>query len=114
MTQIADDMRSIARLFGDAVANLSNLIQTEIQRARTEITEKAIQAGIGAGMLVGAMIFLTPALVLFLIAFAIWLTQLGLSPVTAHLLAGCVALVISAILAGLGPLRLKPEGAPPT
>src|ERR1043165_7184944 len=102
MTQIADDMRSIARLFGDAVDNLSKLIQTEIQLARTEITEKATQAGIGAGMLVGAMFSLTPALVLFLIAFAIWLTQLGLSPVTAYFLAGCLALIASAALAFVG------------
>ena|ERR1043165_362898 len=113
MTQIADDMRSIARLFGDAVDNLSKLIQTEIQLARTEITQKATQAGIGAGMLVGALFFLTPALVLLLIAFAIWLTQLGFSPVTAHLLAGCIALVISAILAGIGISRLKPEALTP-
>jgi len=113
MTQIADDMRSIARLLGDAVDNLSKLIQTEIQLARTEITEKATQAGIGASMLVGAMFFVTPALVLFLIAFAIWLTQLGLSPVTAHVLAGCVALVIAGILAGVGFSRLKPEALKP-
>src|ERR1041385_6554810 len=113
MTQIADDMRSLGRLFGEAVDNLSKLIQTEIQLTRTETTEKATQAGIGAGMLVGAMFFLTPALVLFLIAFALWLTQLGLSPVTAHVLAGCVALVVSAILAGLGLSRLKPDALTP-
>jgi len=113
MTQIADDMRSIARLFGDAVENLSKLIQTEIQLARTEITEKATKAGMGAGMLLGAMLLLVPALVLFLIALAIWLNQLGLSPVTAHLLSGCVALVISAVLASVGLSRLKPESLAP-
>src|SRR3954471_12690350 len=113
MTQITDDVRSIARLFGDAVENLSKLIQTEIQLARTEITEKATKAGMGAGMLLGAMLLLVPALVLFLIALAIWLNQLGLSPVTAHLLSGCVALVISAVLASVGLSRLKPESLAP-
>jgi len=113
MTQITDDVRSIARLFGDAFENLSKLIQTEIQLARTEITEKASKAAIGAGMLFGAAMLLIPALVLFLIAFAAWLIELGLSPVLAHFLAGCVAVVGSGILASVGLSRLKPEALAP-
>jgi|tagenome__1003787_1003787.scaffolds.fasta_scaffold20806541_2 hypothetical protein len=109
MTQITDDVRSIARLFGDAFENLSKLIQTEIQLARTEITEKASKAAIGAGMLFGAALLLIPALVLFLMAFAAWLIELGLSPGLAHFLAGCIAVVGSGILASIGLSRLKPE-----
>src|SRR5437763_16587533 len=105
MTQITDDVRSIARLFGDAFENLSKLIQTEIQLARTEITEKASKAAIGAGMLFGAVMLLIPALVLFLMALAIWLVGLRLSPAVAHSLAGGVAVAISGILAGVGPSR---------
>jgi len=113
MTQIAEDVRSISRLFGDALDNLSKLMRTEIQLARAEITEKATTAAVGAGMLIGALFLLTPALVLFLIAFAIWLTQLGLSPVTAHFLAGCLALIASAGLAFIGASRLKPSALKP-
>ena len=113
MTQIADDMRSIARLFGDALETLSKLIQTEVQLAKAEVTQKAAKAGVGIGMLFGAMLLLVPALVLFLIAIAIWLEQLGLSPVVAHLLSGCLALVGSAILAMVGMSRLKPESLKP-
>jgi len=113
MTQIAEDVRSISRLFGDALENLSKLMRTEIQLARAEISEKASKAAVGAGMLIGALFLLTPALVLFLIAFAIWLTHLGLSPVTAHFLAGCVALIGSAILAFIGASRLKPAALKP-
>jgi uncharacterized membrane protein YqjE len=113
MTQITDDVRSIARLFGDAFENLSKLIQTEIQLARTEITEKASKAAVGAGMLFGAAMLLIPALVLFLMALAIWLVELGLSPGLAHFLSGCVAVVISGILAGVGLSRLKPEALAP-
>ena len=113
MTQIAEDVRSISRLFGDALENLSKLLRTEIQLARAELSEKASQAAVGAGMLVGALFLLTPALVLFLIAFAIWLGQLGLSPVTAHFLSGCVALVASAVLAFVGASRLKPSALAP-
>ncbi|TMJ04914.1 MAG: phage holin family protein [Alphaproteobacteria bacterium] len=113
MTQIGEDVRSISRLFGDALENLSKLLRTEIQLARAEISEKASQAAVGAGMLVGALFLLTPALVLFLIAFAIWLTQLGLSPVTAHFIAGCLALLASAALALVGAARLKPSALTP-
>ena len=113
MTQIGEDVRSISRLFGDALENLSKLLRTEIQLARAEISEKASQAAVGAGMLVGALFLLTPALVLFLIAFAIWLGQLGLSPVTAHFLSGCVALIASAALAFVGASRLKPSALTP-
>jgi len=113
MTQIAEDVRSISRLFGDALENLSKLMRTELQLARAEISEKVSKAAVGAGMLIGALFLLTPALVLFLIAFAIWLTQLGLSPVTAHFLAGCVALIAAAILASIGASRLKPSALKP-
>jgi len=113
MTQIGEDVRSISRLFGDALENLSKLLRTEIQLARAEISEKASKAAVGAGMLVGALFLLTPALVLFLIALAIWLTHLGLSPVTAHFLAGCVALIASAALAFIGAARLKPSALTP-
>ena len=88
MTQIADDMRSISRLFGDALENLSKLIRTEVQLARADLTEKASKAAIGAGLLFGAMLLLIPALVLFLMALAAWLISLGFSPVTAHFLCG--------------------------
>ena len=113
MTQITDDMRSISRLFGDALDNLSKLIRTEVQLARAEVTEKASKAAIGAGMLFGAMLLLIPALVLFLMALAAWLISLGLSPVTAHFLSGCVALAISGIMAYLGYERLKPSSLTP-
>lgn len=113
MTQIAEDVRSISRLFGDALENLSKLMRTEIQLARAEISEKASQAAVGAGMLIGALFLLTPALVLFLMALAIWLVQLGLSPVLAHLIAGCVALIAAAALAFVGLSRLKPSALTP-
>ena len=113
MAQIADDMHSISRLFGDALENLSKLIRTEVQLARAEITEKASQAAIGAGMVFGALLLLVPALVLILIALALWLTQLGLSPVLAHVLSGCLAVLLSAALAFAGLSRLKPSGLKP-
>lgn len=113
MTQITEDVRSISRLFGAALENMSKLIRTEVQLARAEVTEKASKAAVGAGMLFGAMLLLIPALVLFLMALAAWLVHQGLSPVTAHLLSGFVAVIGSAILAYVGLQRLKPSELTP-
>jgi hypothetical protein len=113
MTQLAEDVRSISRLFGDALENLSKLMRTEIQLARAEISEKATKAAVGAGMLFGALLLLVPALVLFLIALAIWLVELGLSPVAAHFIAGGLALIASVVLALVGASRLKPSALTP-
>jgi hypothetical protein len=113
MTDLRNDARSISRLLGDAFEQLSHLVQTEIRLARAELADKAAQAGMGVGLLAGGLLFMVPALVLLLIAFALFLTGLGLSPVTAHLLAGLAGAVIAGILIMLGLARLKPSSLTP-
>ncbi|MEN3378825.1 MAG: hypothetical protein V7604_4180 [Hyphomicrobiales bacterium] len=113
MTDLRNDARSISRLVGDAFEQLSHLVQTEIRLARAELADKAAQAGMGVGLLAGGLLFMIPALVLLLIAFALFLTGLGLSPVTAHLLAGLAGAVIAGILMMLGLARLKPSSLSP-
>jgi hypothetical protein len=113
MTDLRNDARSISRLLGDAFEQLSHLVQTEIRLARAELADKAAQAGMGVGLLAGGLLFMIPALVLLLIAFALFLTGLGLSPVTAHLLAGLAGAVIAGILIMLGLARLMPSSLTP-
>jgi hypothetical protein len=113
MTDLRTDARSISRLLGDAFEQLSQLVQTEIRLARAELADKAAQAGVGIGLLCGGLLFMIPALVLFLIALALLLTGFGLSPVTAHLLAGLAGAAISGILVMMGLARLKPSSLTP-
>jgi hypothetical protein len=113
MTDLRNDARSISRLLGDAFEQLSQLVQTEIRLARAELADKAAQAGVGVGLLFGGLLFMIPAIVLFLIALALFLTGFGLSPVTAHLLAGLLGAVISGILMMAGLARLKPASLTP-
>jgi pilus assembly protein TadC len=113
MTDLRNDARSISRLLGDAFDQLSQLIQTEIRLARAELADKATQAGVGIGFVFGGLLFMIPALVLILIALALFLTDLGLSPVTAHVLAGLVGAVISGVLIMVGLARLRPENLTP-
>ena len=47
--------------------------------ARAELTAKATEAALGAGLLIGGALLLIPAMVLLLMALAAWLIELGLS-----------------------------------
>lgn len=110
---LSGDLNAIPKLFGDAVEQLGKLVQNEAQLARVELSQKIAQAGIGAGYLIGGAILAIPALVVLLIALALWLTQLGLSPVVSHLLAAAFGAAISAILALVGMSYLKLENLKP-
>jgi len=113
MTDLRNDARSISRLLGDAVEQLSQLVQTEIRLARAELADRAARAGMGAGLVFGGLLLMVPALVLFLIALALFLTQMGMSPVAAHLLAGLLGAIASGVLIIVGVGRLKPSNLTP-
>src|SRR3982074_2226602 len=106
---LPNDLNDIPRLFGNAVEQLGKLVQNEAQLARAELAEKVTQAGIGAAYLAGAAALFVPVLVLVLIAFALWLVQMGLSPAAAHFAAAAVGAGVSGVLAMVGMNRLKPE-----
>src|SRR5215210_1580594 len=113
MTHVNTDGRTIPELFSDAFAQLGKLVRNEINLARAEVSHKASQAAVGAGLVLGGLMLLLPALVLFLIAFAMFLIGHGFSPVAAYLIAGCVAAIGSAVLVFVGIGRLKPAALKP-
>lgn len=110
---LSDDLNVIPKLFGDAVEQLGKLVQNEAELARAELSQKLAQAGIGAAFVGLAGLFSVPVLVLLLIAFALWLTQLGFAPVTAHLLAAAAGAVVALILGLMGMSYLKPANLKP-
>jgi hypothetical protein len=110
---VSEDLRVIPKLFGDAVEQLGKLVQNEAQLARAELGEKINQAGIGAAYVLCAAILCIPVLVVLLLALALWLTQLGFSPVAGHLAAAACGAVISVILALVGVSYLKPKNLKP-
>ena len=110
---LSNDLHTIPKLFGDAVEQLGKLVQNEAQLARAEISQKIAQAGIGAAYVIGAAILGIPVLVVLLIALALWLGQLGLSPPLAHIAAAACGAAISIVLAVIGMSYLKPENLKP-
>jgi uncharacterized protein YacL len=103
----AIDSRPVSELFADALKQLSKLMGNELQLARAEITVKTSEAMSAVGLVVGAGLFLIPALVVLLMALAAWIEEFGTRSSIAHLIAGAVGLVIGGILAGIAMNRLK-------
>lgn len=113
MSDLQTDARSISRLLGDAFEQLSQLVQTELRLARAELADKAARAGMGVGLLFGGLLLIVPAVVLFLLALALFLAQQGMSPVAAHVLAGVVGAILGGVLIIMGLARLKPSSLTP-
>lgn len=113
MSDLRTDARSISRLLGDAFEQLSQLVQTEIRLARAELADKAAQAGTGVALLIGGALLMVPALVLVLMALALFMIQQGMSPVAAHVLAGVIGAAIGCVLIVVGLGRLKPSTLTP-
>ena len=108
------DNRAVSELFGDALDQFSNLIRSEIQLARAEISAKTAQALVGLGLLAGAAVVLIPGLVLLLMALSAFLVELGVRPSVGHLLAGLLGALIAAVLAWAGLNRLRAENLIPS
>ena len=103
--------KSLGSLLGSLPELISRLVRGEIQLAKTELVTKLKEAGVGAGLLVGAALF-----GFFLLAVLITAGVLGLATVVAPWLAAlivaAVLLVVTGVLALLGVKALK-KGVPP-
>jgi len=113
VTMIRDE-RSIAQLFGDSISELAKLVQNEVDLARAEIVQKLSLGTAAAKLIVGGAIFLTPGIVLVLLAIAAELTALGLSQPLAYLISGVGALIIAGILVSVGVSRLSTSALKPS
>lgn len=104
--------RSLGSLLGSMPDLISRLIRGEIALAKSELSTKLKQSGVGIGLLVGAALF-----GFFLLAVLITAGVLGLatvlSPWLSALIVAAVLLVITAVLALVGVKALK-KGVPPT
>ena len=113
MTTIRDE-RSIAQLFGDSISELTKLVQNEVDLARAEIVQKLSLGTAAAKLVGGGAIFLTPGIVLVLLAVAAELTTLGLSQPLAYLCSGVGALIIAGALVWGGMSRLSSSALKPS
>src|SRR5260370_32998389 len=95
---LADNTRSVPELFTSVVSQLADLVRTEGQLARAEISEKMTLAATGLGLIVGGAILLMPALVVLLEAAVAALVDNGIAPYWAALIGGGACFVPCPIL----------------
>ncbi|GIG40319.1 phage holin family protein [Cellulomonas phragmiteti] len=106
-----EDPRSLGRLVSDLSEQAVRLVRAEVDLAKAEMTAKAKQMGVGAGLLVGAAV-----LGLYTLTALLATAVLGLATVLpawlAALIVSLVLAAVTAVLALLGVKRFQ-KGTPP-
>lgn len=105
--------RSIPELLSDVLAQLAKLIGNEFDLAKAELSSKASQVGTAVAMIGAGAVIMIPALVLLLLAAAAGLMHAGFSDPVAYLIAGGGALLLAAILIGMGISRMSGDALKP-
>jgi hypothetical protein len=113
VAETSDDLRGAG--FGEIVKQLSQetstLVRQELELAKAEMTVKAKRAGIGAGLIGGALVVVLAA-VGALVAFLILLLAEGMADWGAALIVGGVLLAVAAAMALMGRKKLR-QATPP-
>jgi len=107
------DPRPTGSLLSDAVNQLTRLVRGEVALAKAEVAQNIRSAGLGIGLLVGAVVLVFVALNVLVFALVAALGEL-IGPGWSALVVGVVILVVAAILAMRGLNSLKPENLTPS
>jgi Putative Actinobacterial Holin-X, holin superfamily III len=102
--------RTVPELLTAVVRQFADLMRTEGNLARAEMSEKVTQAATGLGLIVGGAILLMPALVVLLEAAVAALVDNGFAPYWAALAVGGACLILGLILLLTGVSWLKAGG----
>lgn len=104
-------LRPLPQLTRDATAQLKRLLAAELALFKAEMAAKAKAAGIGAGLLVGALVFVFFAVGVFITAAVFAFALIVPDWLAALIVAGI--LIVLAIIAGLIGRAMLKRGAPP-
>jgi uncharacterized membrane protein YqjE len=100
---------AVVTLLTAAISQSADLVQTEFQLARAEVSEKMAALRVGLALMVIGAIFLIAALGLVLQALVTVLVAAGVSPPVAILLVAGIAGVIGLVAFLMGQKRLGAE-----
>ena len=107
------DFTALSRLMGDALAQFSKLFQNEIDLAKAELAEKAQQAGVAAGLLVGGAVLVIPAIIMALMALSAALINAGWSTPLSYLASAVLAAALAGLFVAIGIRKLDPDNLKP-
>lgn len=99
--------QSLGQLIGAASKELSNLVRSEIELAKLELSAAAKRGGIGAGLLGGAGFLGALGLIFLSVALAYGLHGLGLPLGVGFLIVGILYVLVAGILALVARGQLK-------
>ncbi|WP_233712662.1 phage holin family protein [Kribbella turkmenica] len=103
---------TVGQLVANASKDLSSLVRSELELAKTELKKTAVAAGTGAGMFGAAAFLALLAIILLSIAAAYGITALGLHPAIAFVIVAVLYLLIGAVLVLIGARMLKQAKGP--
>lgn len=106
--------KSIPELLSDVLAQLAKLIGNEFDLAKAELSSKAGQVARAVAMVGAGAVIMIPALVILLFAAAAGLMHAGFSDPVAYLIVGVAAVLLSAILIGVGISRMSGDALKPS
>ena len=107
------DPRPTGTLLSDAVNQLTRLVRGEVALAKAEVAQNIKSAGLGVGLLVGAVVLVFVALNVLVLALVAALGEL-IGAGWAALIVGIVLLAVAGLLAMRGLNALKPENIAPS
>jgi putative superfamily III holin-X len=99
---MGEDEPTVGQLVANASRDLSSLVRSEIELAKTELKSTAVAAGTGAGMFGAAGLLALLAVILLSIAAAYGVNALGLHPALAFLIVAVVYLLLALALVLVG------------
>ena len=97
-----EDEPTVGQLVANASRDLSSLVRSEIELAKSELKTTAVAAGTGAGMFGAAGFLALLAVILLSIAAAYGVNALGLHPALAFLIVAGLYLLIALALVLIG------------
>jgi hypothetical protein len=107
-----EDEPTVGQLVANASRDLSSLVRSELELAKTELKKTAVAAGTGAGMFGAAGFLALLAIILLSIAAAYGVSALGLHPALSFLIVAVVYLLIGAGLVFFGLRLIKKAKGP--
>ncbi|MBA3234001.1 MAG: phage holin family protein [Propionibacteriales bacterium] len=107
-----DDDPTIGRLVADTTKDVSSLIRSEIELAKTELKFSVKLGGIGAALLAVAAFIGLLAIIMISIAFAFFLDWWFAGTATAFAIVFVIYLLIAGVLALMGIKKIKQVKAP--
>ena len=106
------DDPTLGRLVADATRDISSLVQGEIALAKSELKVSVKAGGLGVGLFAAAAFLGVLAIIMLSVAIAYFINMTGLDLAWCFLIVFGVYLLVAAVLALVGVLKVKQVRAP--